>query len=1317
MKKQVCKSGLALLTASALLAGSLCLSAPAFAAGAAPQAFLQKIAGLSIGKPNADGGVAEIVKYNSDNQALYVVSGATKSLRIVPAAGLSQAKPALGSEKNIDVAGLLQGQDKDFVFGDLTSVAISRTLGVVAVAVQHKDYDKPGRVLLLSYDGDFVASYAVGVQPDMLTFTADGKTLLTANEGEPRQGYGAGVSDPAGSVSILKFDADPAAATVATAGFQAFDTHRAALIQQGVMLKKGAAPSVDLEPEYIAVNADGSKAYATLQEANAIATVDIASAKIEKISPLGYKDYSKGAQKLDLFKKDTGVDISHQAYYGAYMPDGIAFFAQNGKNYLLTANEGDAREWGDEEQGTAYINEKELKKQGKEKDSKVVTIDADTVEGLPQDKPVLFGGRSFSVWDADKMQLVYDSAADFETITNRELPDFFNCSNDSVEKKDRSGKKGPEPEEVQVGTVDGKPYAFIALERIGGIMGYDLSRIQSPQFVAYSNTRDFSQDIAGDVAPEGLCFIPADESPNSYPLLAAANEVSGTLSVQQFRDGYEPTLHILHSNDMHGSVTSSASSIGADRLKTMKASLPHALLLDAGDATQGGALASLSKGKDVITLMNAAGYDAMAAGNHEFDYGLAQFKANAAAASFPILSANTLYSGQPVLQGAKYDNGRKTNADGGSVLLEPLPGVQVGVFGLTTPETAAKTNPDGIQGVSFADVTATAKTQIAKLKQKGADLVICLAHLGVDPSTKETEQSVGLAKALGKNSGLDLILDGHSHSVYPAKEVNGIVIEQTGSSSKNVGSVKVSILKDGSKRISGRLLASDEVAQKYAQDPAVAAQAQALADANAEKLKPVVGKTDTTLWGGTINGFNEARIGETNLGSLIADAMVASAKKLIHAPQYKGLPVVALQNGGGVRATIQRGSITVGSSLDVLPFGNTLAFKAVTPKILYTALENGVSKVVKQDATTGQITGAGGCFPQISGMRFTYNPDKPVGQRVQAVYLDGSSAPLDRSDGKSQLVLVSNDFEIAGGDGYTMLSGLPSIGEGGVLEEAVRSYYTELTAKSSDGGFNLPLSTGRIQTVGAYQPKAYAASVQVHKGDSPLANAKVQYRVDGGLLREGATDAKGLLKLQDLPDGPHSVRVGDSADVLVNNYSGAGMEGGRAVTAALNQAQITDVSLQKIQVQAPAKTSYQQGEALDLAGLSVTAVMSDGGTQDVTAQAQVSGYDKNKVGSQTITVSYAGMRASFTVTVLGVAPLPSSQPEAPSSRPQPDTSSGASSSQSAASVLPSVSPSQPSTPAGPNVPATGDTSAPVLAGFVGVAAAGLALLLLKRRRK
>lgn len=645
-----------------------------------------------------------------------------------------------------------------------------------------------------------------------------------------------------------------------------------------------------------------------------------------------------------------------------------------------------------------------------------------------------------------------------------------------------------------------------------------------------------------------------------------AAAAAGAEAVIPTEENAPKNLTVLHTNDMHGALVSSGTStIGADETAGIRAATEkteNTLLVDAGDATQGGTLAALSQGADVITLMNAAKYDAMALGNHEFDYGQDVLFENVRNADFPVLSANTVYkdTGRPILEGVPYAGGTQTN--NGQYTIVERNGVKIGIFGVTTPETATKTNPKGIEGIAFKPVEPVVREMIATLKAQGAEVIICLAHLGVDPSTSKENSSVGLAEALGANSGLDMIIDGHSHTVYSKVEPqSGILIEQTGSSSKNIGKISV-IMDNGVNAVSGKLIDAEAAFKAYSPDPAVTALADQLVASNEEKLKPVIGNTQTALWGGWVGSSNIARVGEINLGNLIADAMTEGAKELLASDAYKdspykNLPIVALENGGGVRATIKRGDITVGDSINVLPFGNTLAFKEVTPAILYEALENGVSKVVSQDPETGLITGQGGCFPQISGMSFTYDPAQPArdtkkniaGSRVKAIYLDGSSEPLKREDTSTKIVLCSNDYEIAGGDGYDMLVGLPSVGEGGSLEEVFRDHLTRLTA-AGGGSFLAPASQGRIQTAGAYEPKPYAASIKVSGPDEmgSLAGKTVEYQVDGGAVQTGVLDENGALSFDLLPDGPHGIRIGDADDVLVNNYSGD-----IAVTAAVKE--------------------------------------------------------------------------------------------------------------------------------------------------------------------
>ena len=490
--------------------------------GGKAELTLQHLSSYSTGFSNPDGGVAEIVKFNPDNKKMYIVNGATQTLDIVKINADGSTAFSAPTDR-IDVSTAVPG----IRFGDITSVDVNTKKKIIALAVQEADYAKTGVILILDYNGKFLKHFAAGVQPDMVTFTPDGRYVLSANEGEPRQGYEAGAVDPQGSVTIIDLQKGLENAAPVTVGFASFDGKRQQLLADAVILKKDALPSRDLEPEYIAISADSKKAYVGLQEANAIAVLDIASKSFSAIKGLGAKDHGLPGNALDLLK-DKKIDIKPQQVQGLYMPDGIAVFEKGGNTYVLTANEGDAREWG------SYTNIASLTVAGQ----KVDVLNNSEFDGLASDTAYTYGARSFSVWQADGMKQVFDSGSDFETITAEKYPKYFNVSNKDVTLDSRSGKKGPEPEDVKVGTVGDQVYAFIGLERIGGVMVYNITQPDKAYFVDYGNTRDYSAPIAGDVSPEGLCFVPADKSPTGKALLLAAHEVSGTVAIFEVHPQY-----------------------------------------------------------------------------------------------------------------------------------------------------------------------------------------------------------------------------------------------------------------------------------------------------------------------------------------------------------------------------------------------------------------------------------------------------------------------------------------------------------------------------------------------------------------------------------------------------------------------------------------------------------------------------------------------------------------------------------------------------------------------------------------------------------
>lgn len=523
---------------------------------------LTQIARYSAGQYNVDGGVMEIVAYNQATEWAYAINGQSGKLAAIPLAGLTagaHVEALTGTE--IDVKALVEAEDSTFQYGDMTSVAISPDSTTLAAALQAQGSNDAGRVALFTCEEDgtltLEALVETGAQPDMVTFAGDG-VVLTADEGEPREGYGENIADPKGSVTVVDVEAQESTVV----DFSAFDSQRDQLAEDGIVLKKGSAPSVDLEPEYIAVS--GGKAYVTLQENNAIAVLDIESQAFEGVYSAGFEDHSTTA--IDLDKKDDAYDPqTYESLLGIRMPDGIAAFTVEGTTYLVTANEGDAREWGDEDQGTFYLSEDErdfgeegvtsptgaITAENSGLEGKVVFFKTEDFDGLDPEKDYVFGGRSFTVFQATEngLEEVFTSGDDFEALTAQYVPEYFNASNDNAVLDDRSGKKGPEAESVTVGTVDGKTYAFVALERTGGVMAYDVTDPEAITFVNYVNTRDFGTTVegseeyedgeldkwvtGGDVAPEGLLFLDAASSPNGGPLLLAACEVSGTVAVYQ----------------------------------------------------------------------------------------------------------------------------------------------------------------------------------------------------------------------------------------------------------------------------------------------------------------------------------------------------------------------------------------------------------------------------------------------------------------------------------------------------------------------------------------------------------------------------------------------------------------------------------------------------------------------------------------------------------------------------------------------------------------------------------------------------------------
>lgn len=499
---------------------------------------------------------AEITAFDPLSKRLFVVNGAQASVDVLDLSNPTAPKLIASVQAS------RFGND----LGGINSVAVHK--GIVALAVEAKNKTQPGLVAWLrASDLAPLGTDTVGALPDMLTFTPDGRHLLVANEGEPSSYGQADSVDPEGSVSVIAVSGlGPTASAIQrqvfTAGFGAYNAQAAELRQAGVRLfGPGASVAQDLKPEYIAVSADSKTAWVTLQENNAIAVVDIAARRVSAIRPLGFKNHSQSGMGMDVSDEDgvmnsnngkPVIKIAPVPVKGLYMPDAIASYTVGGQTYLVTANEGDARDYKGFNEETRV---REYCKAGLAASAFADPANQILDSNLGRLRVTLapnggvsgknaagectelysFGARSISIWSSD-VALVADTGDTIEQKTIV-LPNAeFNASHGDNKLDSRSTSKGPEPEGVVVGTFGERSFAFVGLERVGGVMVFDVSNPKAPRYVNYLNTRDGAK--GGDRGPEGLTLIAASDSPNGQPLLVVGNEASGTTAIFQINLGY-----------------------------------------------------------------------------------------------------------------------------------------------------------------------------------------------------------------------------------------------------------------------------------------------------------------------------------------------------------------------------------------------------------------------------------------------------------------------------------------------------------------------------------------------------------------------------------------------------------------------------------------------------------------------------------------------------------------------------------------------------------------------------------------------------------
>jgi hypothetical protein len=543
--------------------------------------------------PSDPEGAAEIVQFHSASNTIYAINSAADepTIEIIDASSLTSdaLSNPLSSENLTSTALVLPTEQSGVVLAGPTSVAVSGDWMAVAVPAK----DKATNGLVLFYNGldtsspTFVKAVEVGNLPDMVTFTPDASKVLTANEGEPSGDY---TIDPEGSISVITMADGSPSDTSTTISFSDYNGKQAELEAKGMHFPNPSGRTIngklitttvaqDLEPEYITTT--NEIAYVTLQENNGLAIVDLSDNSVQVIG-LGFKDWSK--YQLDGMEDGTVSFGQYDDLYGMYMPDTITSFQWKDANFLVTANEGDAREYFfdtlnadgeqdedlctaaggqdfDEDDGClSYTEETQGRRLDYAPGSNLDNIAGDdpkdfdftayplgrlTVTDVLGDSNndgeyealYAYGARSFTIWDANGL-VVFDSGDDFERITASIHGNTFNNNNDENEGDSRSANKGPEPEALTVGKVGDKTYAFIGMERLGGIFVYDVTNPYDTKFVDYVINRDLTEggDLIGDSAPEGMVFVDASNSPTGNALVIIGNEVSGTVSVWQISE-------------------------------------------------------------------------------------------------------------------------------------------------------------------------------------------------------------------------------------------------------------------------------------------------------------------------------------------------------------------------------------------------------------------------------------------------------------------------------------------------------------------------------------------------------------------------------------------------------------------------------------------------------------------------------------------------------------------------------------------------------------------------------------------------------------
>ncbi len=639
-----------------------------------------------------------------------------------------------------------------------------------------------------------------------------------------------------------------------------------------------------------------------------------------------------------------------------------------------------------------------------------------------------------------------------------------------------------------------------------------------------------SQTESAGAAGAGSESGAAETGAESDAVENGAESAAETVSGEAAADRAPAVVTIYSTNDIHGNVAESPDDgmIGLPQVAGIAASTENSILLDAGDATQGASFATVGSGAYVIDVMNAAGYAAMAAGNHEFDYGADALLANARKAQFPILSANTLKDGEPLLD---------------SHVIVETAGYRIGIIGLTTVSTATSTNPEKLQGIAFKNEIETAKGEIGEIADS-VDAIVLVTHLG-DNALAADVTSEQLLKGLSSEelAKVAAVVDGHSHTIEQTT-VGSVPIVQTGTRNTGLGVVAVSFDGKGSFTAEGEVWDYERASSYALNEDGEAAKAAVTAayDESIIEIDPILAEevalTGAPIWGGYIYyDYAEPRIVETTMGDLVTDAFRYYGQ--IFADNNKiTAPVIGVENGGGISATLPYGNVTRGDILNAFNHGNTVDVIRVYPSQLYTALELGLSMTGQDETGLLVRERPSGSFLQVSGITYTYDPAGEAGNKVVSVVLDDGTE-LSRDDEETDLFVVTNNY-VTTFDGFNSTM---KFGELGGEDAIVMDYILHLT---NDGADTLTIDrpAGRIIVAGDKSPETYDVVIPVRTPDGSeydFAGTEFEIVIDNEAPEKVTCGADGLHLT--VSKGAHTFYLTESSDavpVYTNNYSGSG---------------------------------------------------------------------------------------------------------------------------------------------------------------------------------